>query len=103
MAISKDQREAKMPVGYEAAARHTGHRKPSSCPEPAKNAELRRREHLTPAEVERMIEAAKNNRHGHRDATMVWSPTGMAYVPPRFAALNGARSTSLWPRSMSGG
>jgi hypothetical protein len=25
----------------------------------------------------------------------------MAYVPPRFAALNGARSTSPWPRSMS--
>ena len=35
------------------------------------NAELRRREHLTPAEIERVIEAAKNNRHGHRDATMI--------------------------------
>jgi hypothetical protein len=38
------------------------------APRRPKNAELRRREHLTPAEVERMIEAAKNNRHGHRDA-----------------------------------
>ena len=35
------------------------------------NADLRTREHLTEAEVERLIDAAKGNRHGHRDATMV--------------------------------
>jgi integrase len=35
------------------------------------NAELRTREHLTPAEVEKLIKAAKSGRHGHRDATMV--------------------------------
>jgi integrase len=35
------------------------------------NAELRTREHLTAAEVESLIEAAKGNRHGHRDATMI--------------------------------
>jgi integrase len=35
------------------------------------NAELRRREHLTEAEVERLMEAAKGNRWGRRDATMV--------------------------------
>jgi integrase len=35
------------------------------------NRELRTREHLTPAEVERLIEAAKGNRQGHRDATMI--------------------------------
>jgi integrase len=35
------------------------------------NAELRTREHLTADEVERLIEAAKANRHGHRDALMV--------------------------------
>src|SRR3984885_5100933 len=35
------------------------------------NAELRSREHLTEAEVERLMEAAKGKRHGHRDATMV--------------------------------
>jgi site-specific recombinase XerD len=35
------------------------------------NRELRTREHLTEREVERIIEAAKANRHGHRDATMV--------------------------------
>ena len=41
----------------------TPHRRP--------NAEYRTREHLTEAEVEKLIEAAKGNRHGHRDATMV--------------------------------
>jgi integrase len=35
------------------------------------NAEYRTREHLTEREVERLIEAAKDNRHGHRDATMI--------------------------------
>ena len=35
------------------------------------NRELRTREHLTPAEVEGLIEAAKDNRQGHRDATMI--------------------------------
>jgi integrase len=29
------------------------------------------REHLTPDEVDRLIEAAKANRHGHRNALMV--------------------------------
>jgi len=35
------------------------------------NAELRTREHLTPEEVETLIEAAKKGRHGHRDATAI--------------------------------
>jgi integrase len=35
------------------------------------NAELRRREHLTEAEVERLMEVAKGNRWGIRDATML--------------------------------
>jgi type 1 fimbriae regulatory protein FimB/type 1 fimbriae regulatory protein FimE len=35
------------------------------------NRELRTREHLTPTEVERLIETAKDNRQGHRDATMI--------------------------------
>jgi integrase len=35
------------------------------------NAELRTREHLTADEVDKLIEAAKANRHGHRDALMV--------------------------------
>ena len=35
------------------------------------NAAYRSREHLTEQEVERLIDAVKNNRQGHRDATMV--------------------------------
>src|SRR5271169_1488984 len=35
------------------------------------NADLRTREHLTEAEVERLTAAAKKNRWGHRDATML--------------------------------
>ncbi len=35
------------------------------------NAELRTREHLTAGEVEALVEVAKANRHGHRDATMI--------------------------------
>jgi site-specific recombinase XerD len=35
------------------------------------NADLRTREYLTEAEVERLMTAAKKNRWGHRDATMI--------------------------------
>lgn len=35
------------------------------------NADLRTREHLTEAEVERLIATARKNRWGHRDATMI--------------------------------
>src|ERR1035437_7113502 len=35
------------------------------------NSELRSREHLTETEVEKLIDAANDNRHGHRDATML--------------------------------
>jgi type 1 fimbriae regulatory protein FimB/type 1 fimbriae regulatory protein FimE len=35
------------------------------------NAALRSREHLTEGEVEKLIDAAKSNRWGHRDATML--------------------------------
>lgn len=35
------------------------------------NKALRTREHLTEAEVEKLMEAAKGNRWGHRDATMI--------------------------------
>jgi type 1 fimbriae regulatory protein FimB/type 1 fimbriae regulatory protein FimE len=40
-------------------------------PRRPRNGALRTREHLTTDEVERLIEAAKNNRYGHRDAPMV--------------------------------
>jgi integrase len=35
------------------------------------NSEYRQREHLTPSEVAKLIEAAKHNRHGQRDALMI--------------------------------
>ena len=35
------------------------------------NAHYRQREYLTEREVERLMKAAGDNRHGHRDATMV--------------------------------
>jgi site-specific recombinase XerD len=36
-----------------------------------KNCELRPREYLTDAEISELIEVSKNNRHGHRDSTMI--------------------------------
>jgi len=35
------------------------------------NSQFRSREHLTETEVEKLIEAARRNRYGHRDATMI--------------------------------
>jgi site-specific recombinase XerD len=41
------------------------------APKRRPNADLRTREHLTEAEVERLLAAARKNRWGHRDATMI--------------------------------
>ena len=40
-------------------------------PRRAKNSELRTREYLTEAEIEALSAATRQNRHGHRDATMI--------------------------------
>jgi integrase len=40
-------------------------------PKRGKNSELRTREYLTASEVEALMDAARRNRHGHRDATMI--------------------------------
>ena len=40
-------------------------------PRRPKNAELRTREHLSESEIERLMEAARKNREGHRDALMI--------------------------------
>ena len=40
-------------------------------PQRRPNSALRTREHLTENEVERLVDAARKNRWGHRDATMV--------------------------------
>ncbi len=58
-----------------------------------KNSELRTREYLTEVEVERLIKAAKTNRHGQRDATMILVAAGMACVPPNSSICTGIRSS----------
>ena len=60
------------------------------------NADLRTREHLTEAEVERLMDASRKNRWGHRDATMVL----VAYRHGFRAAelVEGIRSISLRER-----
>ncbi len=45
-------------------AGHASHRKPDSHAEAAPNADLRTREYLTEAEIEKLMEAAKGNRWG---------------------------------------
>ena len=40
-------------------------------PRRKRNEELRPRDYLTPAEIERLMKKAGDNRYGHRDATMV--------------------------------
>jgi integrase len=42
-----------------------------AVPQRRPNAEYRKREYLTTGEVANLIEAAKRNRHGQRDATMI--------------------------------
>src|SRR5215468_750370 len=46
-------------------------KKRAVTPQRRPNSEYRKREHLTPAEVAKLIEAARGNRYGQRDATMV--------------------------------
>ena len=42
-----------------------------SVPTRPPNSDLRTREYLTPAEVEKLIKAARGARYGHRDATLI--------------------------------
>jgi hypothetical protein len=55
-----------------------------------RNADLRTREHLTAEEVERLSEAAKDNRYGHRDALTILS----AFRHEKSAICAGNRYTS---------
>jgi integrase len=52
-------------------AGHANHLKRTVTPRRRRNGDLRTREYLTEHEVERLIAAAKHNRHGHRDATTI--------------------------------
>jgi integrase len=46
-------------------------KKRTVMPRRAKNADLRTREYLTQQEIETLMAAARKNRYGHRDATMI--------------------------------
>ena len=46
-------------------------KKRAVAPQRRPNSEYRKREHLTSAEVAKLIEAARGNRYGQRDATMI--------------------------------
>jgi type 1 fimbriae regulatory protein FimB/type 1 fimbriae regulatory protein FimE len=46
-------------------------KKRTVTPRRRRNGDLRTREYLTEAEVERLMKAATDNRHGHRDGTMI--------------------------------
>jgi integrase len=46
-------------------------KKRTVAPTRRRNGDLRTREYLTEAEVDRLMKAATGNRHGHRDATMI--------------------------------
>jgi type 1 fimbriae regulatory protein FimB/type 1 fimbriae regulatory protein FimE len=67
-----------------------------------RNGALRTREHLTIDEVERLIEAAKNNRYGHRDALMVLLAFRHGLRAGEICDLRGSRSTSKPQACMSG-
>jgi type 1 fimbriae regulatory protein FimB/type 1 fimbriae regulatory protein FimE len=54
-----------------ALVRPTNEKFTVQLPRRKPNAEYRSREHLTEREVERLVEALKRNRWGHRDSTMV--------------------------------
>ena len=54
----------------------------------------RDREHLTELEVERLIKAAKGNRHGHRDATMILISFRHGLRVSELATCSGRRSSS---------
>jgi hypothetical protein len=63
-------------------------------PQRRPNADLRTREHLTEAEVQRLMDAARKNRWGHRDATMVLVAYRHGFHPADWLTSGGIRSSS---------
>ena len=64
---------------------------PARLPRRKPNVEYRSREHLTEREVERLIEAMKGNRWGHRDATMALIAFRHAYGHRKWWIFGGSR------------
>jgi integrase len=56
-------------------------------PQRRPNADLRSREHLTEAEVQRLMEVARKNRWGHRDATMILTAYRHGFRPAELVDL----------------
>jgi type 1 fimbriae regulatory protein FimB/type 1 fimbriae regulatory protein FimE len=56
-------------------------------PQRPPNADLRTREHLTEAEVERLMDAARKNRWGRRDATMILTAYRHGFRPTELVDL----------------
>jgi integrase len=67
------------------------------------NAVYRSREHLTEHEVERLVEAAKDNRWGHRDSTMVLLAFRHGLRVAELVDLRWGRWTSNTPSCTSAG
>ena len=73
-------------------------------PSRPRNAELRPREYLTVAEVERLMKAAKSGRYGHRDATLILIAFRHGLRAVEIASCNGRKSSSAaTPPCMSPG
>ena len=64
----------------------------STSPRRKRNSEYRSREHLTERDVERLIEAAKDNRWGHRDSTMALLAFRHGLRASELVDLRGSRS-----------
>jgi len=78
-------------------------KKRAVAPDRRPNAACRKREHLTETEIEKLIEAVKGNRYGHRDVTMILVAYRHGLGLSRYAASPGMQSTSMPRRCMSHG
>jgi hypothetical protein len=67
------------------------------------NAELRTREYLDEFEVNRLIKAAKANRHGQRDAAMILLRSGMDYGRLSWSICDGIKSISAATHACTSG
>jgi hypothetical protein len=66
-------------------------------PRRAKNSELRSREYLTAQEIEALMDAARKNRHGHRDSTMILIAFRHGLRASELIACVGSRSITVAP------
>jgi integrase len=74
-AVYDDTKQRRFWAYYKKSPNHhfrQSFKMPSSPPRKPKNHDVRSREHLTPDEVESLMQAAKQEgRNGHRDATLI--------------------------------